>query len=142
VAAILMVVYSLGFAMASVPWWLLVGLVCGAFQLIPVAGPAAALLLVSAVAWFGTGKLSVLGGAAATFVVAQALESFFLTPRILGTRLKLSPFFVFTAVLFGGILLGPFGVIFAVPLVAVGMVLWRRYGRRAQPVAGDRTPSS
>jgi predicted PurR-regulated permease PerM len=133
VSAILMVIYSAGFAIAGVPWWLLVGFVCGALQLIPIAGPSIALLLVTAVSWFGTQNVWVVGGAIVTFVIAQALESFLLTPRIIGRRLNVSPFLIFAAVLLGGIFLGPVGVVFAAPAAAIGMILWRRYGRKPRP---------
>jgi predicted PurR-regulated permease PerM len=65
-------------------------------------------------------------GALITYVVAQGLEGFYLTPKIMGRRLQLSPWVVFLAILVGGLMFGPVGVILAAPLVAVLAILWRR----------------
>jgi predicted PurR-regulated permease PerM len=66
-------------------------------------------------------------GALVTYVVAQGLEGFVLTPRIMGRRLGLSPWTVFLVILAGGFFFGPPGVLLAAPVAAVLAVLWRRY---------------
>jgi predicted PurR-regulated permease PerM len=68
-------------------------------------------------------------GALITYVVAQGLEGFYLTPKIMGRRLGLSPWIVFLAILVGGLVFGPLGVLFAAPVAAVVAVLWRRRQR-------------
>ena len=126
IVAILMAVYSIGFAIAGVPWWLLTGIICGALNLIPVLGGTIALFIALGVAWLGTEQLWPIIGALITFVIAQGLEGFYLTPKILGTRLRLRPWTVFLAILIGGFAFGPLGVLFAAPVVAVLAVVWRR----------------
>ena len=129
IIAILMAVYTIGFAISGVPWWLLIGIVCGALNIIPVLGPVIALLLAAGTAWLGSEDIWPAIGALITFVFAQALEGFYLTPKILGTRLRLKPWVVFLAILIGGFAFGPLGLIFAAPALAIVAILWRRYGR-------------
>ena len=73
-------------------------------------------------------------GVLITFVVVQGLEGFWITPRILGRRVGLSPLYVFFAVLVGGAMFGPIGVLFAVPVLAVLGVLWRHAAKRRATV--------
>ena len=130
IVGILMAIYSLGFALSGVPWWALVGVVCGALNLVPVIGATIALFVALGTAWLGTDDMWPIIGALMTFVIAQALEGFYLTPKILGTRLRLKPWAVFLAILIGGFAFGPLGVLFAAPALAVLAVMWRRMGRR------------
>ena len=129
IVAILTGIYAVGFAASRVPWWLAVAAICGLLNLIPVVGPVIALLIVLPVTWLiRQDMLSVLG-ALITYVVAQGLEGFYLTPKIMGRRLGLSPWIVFLAILVGGLVFGPLGVLFAAPVAAVVAVLWRRRQR-------------
>jgi predicted PurR-regulated permease PerM len=129
IVAILMAIYSVGFAVSGVPWWLLVGVVCGALNIVPVLGAVIAMGIALGTAWLGSDDIWPVIGALITFVVAQALEGFYLTPKILGTRLRLKPWVVFLAILIGGFAFGPLGIIFAAPALAILAVLWRRYSR-------------
>ena len=129
IVVILTGIYAVGFAASRVPWWLAVAAVCGLLNFIPIAGPVIALLIVLPVTGLiKQDMLSVLG-ALITYVVAQGLEGFYLTPKIMGRRLGLSPWIVFLAILVGGLVFGPLGVLFAAPVAAVVAVLWRRRQR-------------
>jgi predicted PurR-regulated permease PerM len=129
ISAILALVYTAGFAIGRLPLWWLIGPVCGALNLIPFAGPLIALLLAMLVALIADSSANTWLGVIITFAVAQGFEGFYLTPRILGRRLSLKPWVVFLAVLFGGAFFGPLGVLFAAPVLAVLMILWRRMPR-------------
>ncbi|HKR76380.1 MAG TPA: AI-2E family transporter, partial [Rhodanobacter sp.] len=59
------------------------------------------------------------------FVVGQMLESYVLTPRIVGDKIGLHPVAVIFAVLAGGELFGFIGVLLALPAASVVMVLLR-----------------
>ena len=129
IVVILTGIYAVGFAASRVPWWLAVAAVCGLLNFIPIAGPVIALLIVLPVTWLiRQDMLSVLG-ALITYVVAQGLEGFYLTPKIMGRRLGLSTWIVFLAIFVGGLVFGPLGVLFAAPVAAVVAVLWRRRQR-------------
>jgi predicted PurR-regulated permease PerM len=103
-----------------------VAAVCGLLNFIPIAGPVIALLIVLPVTWLIRQDMISVLGALITYVVAQGLEGFYLTPKIMGRRLGLSPWIVFLAIFVGGLVFGPLGVLFAAPVAAVVAVLWRR----------------
>lgn len=130
IVAILTGIYAIGFAISSVPWWFAAAVVCGLLNFIPVAGAVIGLVLVLPVTWLVTENLGPVLGALITYVVAQGLEGFYLTPKIMGRRLGLSAWTVFLVILIGGFAFGPLGVIFAAPVAAIVAVLWHRYRGR------------
>jgi predicted PurR-regulated permease PerM len=65
-----------------------------------------------------------LAGVLGVFTFVQVIEGYFLTPRIIGTRLSLHPMAVFLGLLVSGKLFGLLGVILAVPTIAVGKVFF------------------
>ncbi len=130
IVAILTCIYAIGFAISRVPWWFGVALLCGLLNFVPVAGPVIALILALGLTFLVKQDVIPVVGALITYVVAQGLEGFYLTPKIMGRRLGLSPWVVFLAVTAGGMVFGPLGVLFAAPVAAVLAVLWRRFGRK------------
>ena len=68
---------------------------------------------------------------AVVYGLGQLIESFVLTPRLVGERIGLHPVAVLFALLLFGKLFGFFGVLLALPTSAVGLVLlqygWSRY---------------
>ena len=60
------------------------------------------------------------------FTVVQLIESYVLTPRIMGDRTGLHPMAIIFAVFFwGSALQGILGMILAIPLTAFLVVFWR-----------------
>ena len=129
VAGVLILVYCFGFWLSDVPAWPLIGFLAGALQLVPFVGGVAGFALAELANLFGDRPMSSYIGALVTFIGAQALEGFYLTPRFVGRGTGLRPLVVFIAVLVGGILFGPVGVLLAVPILAVLFVVWRRSRR-------------
>ena len=84
---------------------------------IPYLGPLliAVLLLLAGSVTFGTG-LAMLGPPAA-FLALHGIEANFLSPMIMGHRLRLNPVFVFLSVMVWGWLWGVAGAFIAVPLL-------------------------
>jgi predicted PurR-regulated permease PerM len=68
--------------------------------------------------------------ALAVFAVGQTLESFVLTPYLVGDRIGLHPVAVIFAVMAGGELFGFVGVLLALPVTAMIAVLLRHAHRR------------
>ena len=96
---------------------------------IPYLGPLliAVLLLLAGSVTFGTG-LAMLGPPAA-FLVLHGLEANFITPMIMGHRLRLSPVFVFLSVMVWGWLWGVAGAFIAVPLLLALRAVCKRSRR-------------
>jgi len=59
------------------------------------------------------------------FTVGQLLESYVLTPRIVGDKIGLHPMAVIFAIMAGGQLFGFLGMLLALPVAAVANVLLR-----------------
>lgn len=130
IAAILSGVYAAGFAISEVPWWLLVALFGGMMQFIPVIGAVLTLLAGALAVALGGGGLYSYIGVLITYVAAQVLESFYLTPKILGRETRLSPWAVFGGLFVAGLFFGPIGLLLVVPAMAVIGILWRHYQPR------------
>ena len=71
----------------------------------------------------------------AIFAVGQVIEGNFLTPKLVGDRIRLHPVWVIFALFAGATLFGFVGVLFAVPAAAVIGVLVR-FAR--QPLSAQR----
>ena len=75
------------------------------------------------------------------FTVGQLLESYVLTPRIVGDKIGLHPMAVIFAIMAGGQLFGFLGMLLALPVAAVANVLLRfakeRY-RQSDLYTGER----
>lgn len=125
VCLILSGLYMIGFGLLGVPLWFLVAVVCGFLTIIPHFGPVIALLLSVGVSVIGGIGLERTLGVLGVFVAVSTLESYWLTPRIIGRRLQIRPLYVFLAVLLGGAMFGFVGLVLAVPVLAVLMVVYR-----------------
>jgi predicted PurR-regulated permease PerM len=130
VAALLSCLYSIGYALSGVPFWLFFGVLCGVLNLIPIMGSLIGLAITAYAVLANDGGVWNYAGLLITFVVVQGLEGFWLSPRVLGKGVGLSPLYVFLAVAIGGAIFGPVGILLAVPLLAVIGVLWRHAAKR------------
>lgn len=119
VGAILSVIYSVGLSAARVDMAILIGLIAGFGNMVPYLGTAIGVVLASVglmLSWQGPWQLALVLG---TFLVAQLLEGFVITPRIVGERVGLSSVAVIIAVLGFSELFSFVGVLLAVPVAAV-----------------------
>ena len=135
VCLILAVLYAIGYAVSGVPLGLLIGLIAGALAFVPYLGAAVGLvmsLVLVLLDWQGFGPLI---GVVITFGIVSTLESFVVTPKIVGDKVGLSPVAVMIALFIGGELLGFAGILIAVPLTAVLNILWRRAKARYRDTA-------
>ena len=124
ICLILAAVYAAGFALAGVPVWPVFALLCGLAHAVPMFGAVAAIALTAAITWAVRGFYPAVS-AVLVFAVASALEGFWLTPWIMGRRLRISPWWVFFGGLVAGSLFGFVGLLVAVPVMAVAAVVWR-----------------
>ena len=69
------------------------------------------------------------------FAVGQLSESFLITPKIVGDKIGLSPFWVIFSLMAFGQLLGFVGMLVALPLAAVCLVLLQE-GKQAYVNSG------
>ena len=122
IAAIMVVLYAVGFAVLRVPAWAGLAALAGFLNVIPYVGTAFGFVLAATFVLAQGGGLWKLVGVVVVFVAVQSAEGYYLTPRLLGSRLSLHPMAVFLGLLIGGKLFGLLGVILAVPTLAVAKV--------------------
>jgi len=122
IAAIMAMLYAIGFAVLRVPAWAGLAALAGLLNVIPYVGTFFGFVLAAGFILAQGGGLWKLFGLAGVFVAVQSAEGYYLTPRILGSRLSLHPMAVFLGLLIGGKLFGLLGVILAVPTIAVAKV--------------------
>jgi predicted PurR-regulated permease PerM len=121
--------YAVGLALFGFHLALPVGVITGLLVFIPYLGYGIGLTLALVAALLQFGGWFGLVGVAVVYGVGQMLESFFLTPRLVGERIGLSPLAVIFALLAFGELFGFVGVLIALPVSAVGLVAVRRVQR-------------
>ena len=100
----------------GVPYPLLLSLVVGVMDLIPIVGSTIAGIIVSLVAL--TVSLPVALGTAAFYIVYRNLEDYLITPRIMKRTVKVSGLTTVIAVLVGGALFGIIGALISIPIAA------------------------
>ncbi|MBK9443479.1 MAG: AI-2E family transporter [Comamonadaceae bacterium] len=130
VMLVLAVYYSTGLTLFGLTLALPIGVFTGLAIAIPYVGFGLGLILATLAGFL---EFSVTAGHASALVMVlvvyglgQLIESFYLTPRLVGERIGLHPLAVIFALLAFGHLLGFVGVLIALPLSAVLLVAIRR----------------
>lgn len=129
ICLILSVLYAVGFALCGVPLWPFAALFVAFSHLIPMFGPVIAIVAAAGLTWAAHDFYHALG-VMGVFIVAQTLEGFYLTPHILGKRLKLPALAVFVGLLIASAMFGFIGVLLVVPIMAVAVAVWRYLDKR------------
>ncbi|MFT4198046.1 MAG: AI-2E family transporter [Pseudoxanthomonas sp.] len=145
VMLILGVLYGLGLWAVGLDLGILIGLAAGLLTFVPYLGPTTGVLMGLVAAAVQYGDLKHLLGVGIVFGIGQVVESYFLTPKLVGDRIGLHPVAVIFAVLAGGALFGFLGMLLALPAAAVANVLLRyaheRYTQSAL-YAGEKQESA
>lgn len=130
VMLILAVFYSVGLGLFGLDLALPIGIFTGLAIFVPYLGFGIGLVLAALAGLLQFSAASGLGQTfamlAVVFGAGQVVESFFLTPRLVGERIGLHPLAVIFALLAFGQLFGFVGVLIALPVSAVLLVAVRR----------------
>lgn len=125
VMVILGLVYALGLWMIGLNFALLIGILAGLLSFVPYLGVLLGVTLAGAVAIVQFSDAVPFFFVLLVFGVGQVLESFVLTPYLVGDKIGLHPVLVVFAVAAGGQLFGFFGILLALPVAAIIMVILR-----------------
>ena len=118
-------VCTLGFAVIGVRYALVLGVVAGLLEFIPLLGPLVVAVVAATVAGFDS--------VTEAFVVLAFLgalritQDYFLYPRIIGSGIHLHPLAVILAILAGHEIAGVAGIFLAIPVIAVLTVTYRHW---------------
>jgi predicted PurR-regulated permease PerM len=140
----LAVIYSVGLALVGLQGALVLGVLAGLVSFVPYVGATFGIVtaVILALGQFGLNYTIGLQ-LAAVFIVGQFVEGNFLTPRLVGERVRLHPVWIIFALLAMGQLFGFLGLLLAVPVAAVLGVLVRYaasvYTRDYVDIGQDKT---
>ncbi len=102
---------------------LLLSIIAGVFELLPIIGPIIA--AIPAVLLALTGGIDAAIAAVILYTVIQQLENNLLVPKIQGDAVQLHPSAVMLALVVGGAIAGLLGAILALPVAAAGRDVFR-----------------
>jgi predicted PurR-regulated permease PerM len=137
-------IYTIGLSLVGIDLALLIGMLAGLVSFIPYLGAIVGIGAGIIAALVQYGDLWHVALVVGVFAIGQTIESFALTPWLVGDRIGLHPVAVIFAILAGGQLFGFLGVLLALPVAAVVMVLLRyaheQYTASTLYSAGDTPP--
>jgi predicted PurR-regulated permease PerM len=117
------IVCTIGFYILGNNYALLLGVVAGVFEFVPIVGPLALAVIATTVAGFESGLQAL--GTALFLAVLRISQDYFVYPRIIREGIHLHPLAVILSVLAGEQVAGIPGVFIAIPIVALGTVLYK-----------------
>lgn len=144
VGMIMAVLYAVGLSLAGVRSGAAIGVVAGLLNVVPYLGAILGFSLsVLMAVVYGENMIGELAGIGIVFAVVQGLEGYLITPKLVGEKVGMSPLTVMIVLLLGGSLFGFFGLLFAIPCVAAGSVIFEDLAgvyRQSSWFSGERPP--
>jgi predicted PurR-regulated permease PerM len=137
ICLILAVFYAAALRLTGLNHAILIGVTAGLISFIPFLGLGIGFVVASCVAiaqfWPDWTPLTAVAG---TFLIGEILADYVLSPRIIGSRVKLNPVWLIFALFAFGYLFGFVGLLVAIPLAAsLGVVL--RFAMRRSLASPD-----
>jgi len=129
VVAAMMVAFSIGFWVAGVPYWFLIGCATGALSFVPylaVVGCGIAMLMTWVDASSGNGEATlmvVVVWPLGAYCIVQLLEGWLLTPWIQSQSMEMSAVTILIVLMVGGSLAGIYGLLLAIPVTGCLKIL-------------------
>jgi predicted PurR-regulated permease PerM len=119
--------FALGFTLVGLKFGLFIGLALGLLNIIPYLGTILGLLVALPLAYFQpSGGWQLVGLVLLVKALVQGIESWVLTPKIMGHHTGLHPVTIIVAIFFWGTAFGGvLGMVLAVPLTAFFVTAWR-----------------
>jgi predicted PurR-regulated permease PerM len=117
---------SVGFALLGLPSPLVLGLIAGMLEFVPLVGPLVVAILAIALALLHSG----FGLAFLVLVflgVLRIVEDYVIYPKLIGQGIHLHPLAVILAILAGAEIAGVAGIFLAIPVIAVITVSYRHW---------------
>lgn len=124
--------------LVGLPYWALVGIISGVFNIVPMIGPyiAAAVAIIIALSaapsgssmhLFGHRPAAVAAAATIGLLIVQQIDNHIISPNVVARTVKLHPVTVMLSLFTFGIFFGFWGLLLAVPTVATTKILVLHY---------------
>lgn len=123
---------ALGFTIIGLKFGLAIGLALGVLNIVPYLGTTIGLIVALPLAFFQPGGgWHLVGLVLLVKIIVQAVEGWFLTPKIMGLQTGLHPVVIIFAIFFWGTTFdGVLGMLLAIPLTAFFVTAWRLAQRK------------
>src|SRR5229473_1216942 len=119
-------VSSLGFALIGLPSPLVLGIMSGMLEFVPLVGPLTVAILAVLLALLHSGWVMALV-VLAFLGVMRVVQDYMIYPRIIGVGIHLHPLAVILAILAGAEIAGVAGIFLAIPVIAILTVTYRHW---------------
>ena len=116
--------YSIALSMIGVDLGVLLGILSGISIIIPFVGIFTVFTLTMIISYFSFGISSKLLYIGIIYFIGSIIESYILTPKIIGDKIGLHPLWIIFAVLAFGSLFGFIGILIAVPTAGIIKILF------------------
>jgi predicted PurR-regulated permease PerM len=120
------IVCALGFTLLGLPSPLVLGVIAGVCEFVPLVGPLLVALLAAVAAVLHGGLFSAFL-ALLFLAVLRIVQDYIVYPRLIGQGIHLHPLAVIIAILSGAELAGVAGIFLAIPVVAILTVSYRHW---------------
>ena len=115
----LAVLYSIGLWIVGIELAIPIGILSGLLFIIPYVGTIFGVISASILCLLQYGISLHLLGIVMVFTISHLIEGYYLTPKIIGESVGLSPLVVMISLIVGASLLGLWGMLLAIPITAV-----------------------
>ena len=126
---------SIAFVLVGEPYWLLLGIATGILEIVPVVGPAAAMVLAAGAGLTVSWHVAAL--AVGALLALRLMQDYLISPRVLGGAVGLPPLVVLISVFAISLLLGGFYVLLSVPIAALVVTVVDVVVRGVDPAEED-----
>ncbi|MEO8289279.1 MAG: AI-2E family transporter [Chloroflexota bacterium] len=128
---------TIGMIIVGAPYAILLGLISGLTEIVPIIGPVLGAIPGLALAAFHPDGWIMVLKVLIVYVVVQQLENNLLVPKIQGDSVKLHPSIIMVSIVVGSEVAGLVGLIIAVPVAAmlrdIYLYLYRRFTENYTP---------
>ena len=125
VAFAVMIMFAIGYTIIGLPYGWLIAIVAGILNIIPFLGSFLAMVPAIVVGIFVSPIMLI--SVLIVFMIEQTLEGRLISPKLLGSSMKIHPVTVLIVLLSAGNVFGILGVVFGVPGYAILKVLIYRF---------------
>lgn len=122
ICSLIGLVTGFGLYLLGIKFFLVLGLIAGITELIPIVGPIIGAIPAIIIALLVSPSLAV--GVIIFYVVLQTLGAYVLVPKLMGNKLDLHPLTILLGVLILGNVIGMWGIFFAAPIIAIVKVFY------------------
>jgi predicted PurR-regulated permease PerM len=116
---------AVAFFLMGVPYSLVLGILAGLFEFIPLVGPLTLAVIAALIASFYSLNLAI--GVIVFLGVLRIAQDYVIYPKIIGQGIHLHPLAVILAILAGAELAGVAGIFLAIPVIAIATVSYRHW---------------